>query len=67
MTHPACKDCKWSDGFGPTRCRRNPPQSIRRHDGSQTWAAWPLVQPYDWCGEFQPPPRRRQERDDVLA
>lgn len=52
---PSCKTCRFYGGDisrnGHIRgeCRKDTPRLDR--DGA---AAWPIVRPGDWCGEFQP-------------
>jgi hypothetical protein len=53
---PCCGNCRYSVvNVQPGtchRCHRYAPKP----DGTGSWAAWPLVQPSDWCGEWALPP-----------
>jgi hypothetical protein len=53
---PCCGNCRYSvisviNGQLGT-CHRYAPKP----NGTGRWAAWPLVQPSDWCGEWALPP-----------
>ena len=48
-----CQDCKF---FDEGRCRRYPPKAAEVGvPGRAKWVQHlPLVNPYDYCGEFKP-------------
>lgn len=58
MDKPSCGGCRYyggtqaRNGHALGECRKHTPRVDR--DGA---AAWPLVKPSDWCGEFAPVPR----------
>ena len=50
VSAPCCGNCRYSVINGQLgTCHRYAP----RPDANGTWAAWPLIQPSDWCGEWE--------------
>lgn len=55
MNQPACVTCKFSslEDNGLLLCRRLAPTVSRAGQNLTLTAMWPVVQPRDWCGEYQ--------------
>lgn len=55
MNSAACIDCEYAEPVilpdGMLRCRRYAPGPIAG-GAEPAGAAWPIVAPEDWCGEF---------------
>lgn len=55
-----CENCKWGEAEGPQSknlfCHMNPPMVsiLATNAGPMPFAAFPIVQPDQWCGKHQP-------------
>jgi hypothetical protein len=48
LKRPACKDCKF---YEDKKCKRFPP--TLDPNSIYCFSYFPVVEEYDWCGEFQ--------------
>lgn len=56
MTPPTCETCRFWSGHPRTGavadCRRHAPE--RDLSAAFPYRSWPMTDPRDWCGEYEP-------------
>jgi hypothetical protein len=45
-----CRDCKFYDN---RECKLNPPQVVYDAEDDDLKSLWPMVEPIDWCGQYE--------------